>query len=200
MNAQPLPEVVRDFERVPSDVVEQAGKFQAAILADVAGRRGTLDGRIRALDPSMRMAGPALTVEVRAGDNLMIHAAMALAKPGDVIVVDGKGDRTCALMGAIMMNQCKVLGIAGVVLDAAVRDSLELREWDFRYFRSARIPTAPRSSCRGGSITRSPWAGSRSLQATSSSRMRTASSCWSARRRLPCFRSRRRSSRTRRRG
>jgi len=143
MIAQPLPDVVRDFERVPSDIVEQAGKFQAAILADVAGRRGTLDGRVRALDPSMRMAGPALTVEVRAGDNLMIHAAMTLAKPGDVIVVDGKGDRTCALMGAIMMNQCKVLGIAGVVLDAAVRDSLELRELGFPVFSVGTNPNGP---------------------------------------------------------
>jgi regulator of RNase E activity RraA len=143
MNPQPLPDVVRDFARVPADIVEKAGKFQAAILADVAGRRGTLDGRIRALDPSMRLAGPALTVEVRAGDNLMIHAAMTLAKPGDVIVVDGKGDRTCALMGAIMMNQCKVLGIAGVVLDAAVRDSEELREMRFPVFCVGTNPNGP---------------------------------------------------------
>ena len=143
MNEQPLPDVVRDFARVPPDIVKKASAFQAAILADVAGRRGTLDGRIHALDPSMRTAGPALTVEVRAGDNLMIHAAMALAKPGDVIVVDGKGDQTCALMGAIMMNQCKVLGIAGVILDAAVSDSEELREMGFPVFSVGTNPNGP---------------------------------------------------------
>ena len=141
--SQPLPDVVRDFERVPADVVAKAREFQAAILADVAGRRGTLHGRIRALDPSMQLAGPAFTVEVRPGDNLMIHAAIALAKPGDVLVIDGKGDQTCALMGTIMMNQCKAVGIAGVILDAAVRDSLELREMGYPVFSVGTNPNGP---------------------------------------------------------
>ena len=140
----------------------KAADFQAAILADVAGRRGTLHGRIRALDPSMKIAGPALTVEVRPGDNLMIHAAMALAKPGDVIVVDGKGDQTCALMGTIMMNQCKAMGIAGVILDAAVRDSEEIREMSSRCFRLAPIRTDRPSSFPAGSTIRSVWVVSRS--------------------------------------
>jgi 4-hydroxy-4-methyl-2-oxoglutarate aldolase len=138
-----LADVRRDFERVSPDIVAQAAKYQAAILADVAGRRGTLDGRIAALSPSMKIAGPALTVEVRPGDNLMIHAAMAMAKPGDVIVVDGKGDTTCALMGAIMINACKVLGLGGVVLDAAVRDTDELRELGFPVFSVGSNPNGP---------------------------------------------------------
>jgi len=97
-----LPDVVRDFERVSADVVRRAAEFPSSILADVAGRRGALSGRIAALAPTMRFAGPALTVEVRPGDNLMIHAALAIARPGDVIVVDGKGDLNSALMGEIM--------------------------------------------------------------------------------------------------
>jgi hypothetical protein len=63
------------------DVVAPGRQFQPAILADVAGRRGALHGRIKALRPRMKLAGPALTVEVRPGDNLMIHAAMAMANP-----------------------------------------------------------------------------------------------------------------------
>ena len=109
------PDIVRDFERVSPDLVRQAAEFQAAILADVAGRRGALHGRVRALRPRMQVAGPALTVEVRPGDNLMIHAAISLAKPGDVLVIDGKGDQTSALMGTIMMTACQQLGIAGVL-------------------------------------------------------------------------------------
>ena len=108
-----LSEIRRDFDRVSPDVVAGAAKYQAAILADVAGRRGTMNGRIAALTPQMKMAGPAFTVEVRAGDNLMIHTAITLARPGDILVVDGKGDRTCALMGAIMINACKKLGLGG---------------------------------------------------------------------------------------
>jgi len=141
--ADPLADVQREFQRVAPEIVKKAAGFQAAILADVAGRRGTLNGRICALSPSMKLAGPAFTVEVRAGDNLMIHTAMTIAKPGDVLVIDGKGDRSCALMGALMMNQCKVMGLAGVVVDAAVRDTEELRALGFPVFSVGSNPNGP---------------------------------------------------------
>ncbi|MBC8023698.1 MAG: RraA family protein [Burkholderiales bacterium] len=138
-----LSDIRREFPRVAPDVVRRAANFQAAILADVAGRRGTLHGRIAPVAPEMKCAGPAFTVEVRPGDNLMIHAAMTMAKPGDVLVIDGKGDRTCALMGAIMINACKKLKLAGVVIDAAIRDSLELRELGFPVFAVGTNPNGP---------------------------------------------------------
>jgi len=142
-------DILRDFERVSPGLVRQAADYQAAILADVNGRRGALHGRIAALRPRMKLAGPALTVEVRPGDNLMIHAAMALARPGDVLVIDGKGDQTAALMGTIMMTACKQLGIAGVVIDGAVRDSLEIDEMDFPVFSVGTNPNGPTKNVAG---------------------------------------------------
>ncbi|MES2482043.1 MAG: RraA family protein [Pseudomonadota bacterium] len=142
-------DIVREFERVSPELVRQAAPFQAAILADVAGRRGAMHGRIRALSPRMKLAGPALTVEVRPGDNLMIHAAIALAKPGDVLVIDGKADQTSALMGTIMMTACRQLGIAGVIVDAAVRDSLEIDEMDFPVFSVGTNPNGPTKNIGG---------------------------------------------------
>ena len=136
-------DIRRDFERVSPEIVARASEFAASILADVAGRRGTLDGRIAPVSPAMRMAGPAFTIEVRAGDNLMIHTAMAIAKPGDVLVIDGKGDRGCALMGSIMINACRKLGLAGVVIDAAVRDTEELRELGFPVYAVGANPNGP---------------------------------------------------------
>jgi len=124
----PLTEIRRDFERVSPDVVKRASRFAASILADVAGSRGTMDGRIAALAPSMRMAGPAFTVEVR---------------PGDVLVIDGKADRTCALMGSIMISACRKLGFAGAVLDAAVRDTEELRALGFPVYAVGANPNGP---------------------------------------------------------
>ncbi|MDR6521055.1 MULTISPECIES: RraA family protein [Variovorax] len=138
-----VPDIIRDFDRVPANVVKEASTFQPAILADVAGRRGAMHGRIKALRPNMKVAGTAFTVEVRPGDNLMIHAAMAMAKPGDVLVIDGKGDQTAALMGTIMMTACKKLGIAGVVIDGAARDSLEIEEMDFPVFSVGTNPNGP---------------------------------------------------------
>lgn len=149
MSDMPLNDIRRDFERVRPDVVKRASAYAASILADVAGRRGTLDGRIAPLSPGMRFAGPALTVEVRPGDNLMIHAAMALARPGDVLVIDGKGDTTCALMGSIMITACHQLGLAGVVLDAAVRDTEELRALGFPVYAIGANPNGPTKNVPG---------------------------------------------------
>jgi 4-hydroxy-4-methyl-2-oxoglutarate aldolase len=147
--AAALPDVIRSFERVSPQVVDQAAAFPSSILADVAGRRGALHGRIAPLAPSMRFAGPALTVEVRPGDNLMIHAAMALAQPGDVIVVDGKGDLSSALMGEIMSQQCVALGVVAVVIDGAVRDSEAIRELGFPMFAAGLNPNGPTKSVSG---------------------------------------------------
>lgn len=141
--ANSLSDIRRDFERVSADVVRRASEFQPAILADIAGRRGTMNGRIAALSPEMKCTGPAFTVEVRPGDNLMIHTAMTMAKSGDILVIDGKGDLTCALMGSIMINACNQLKLAGVVIDGAVRDTLELRELGFPVFAAGANPNGP---------------------------------------------------------
>ncbi|MGE5524580.1 MAG: RraA family protein [Rhodospirillaceae bacterium] len=143
MSATRISDVRLNCPRVTSDMVSEAATLPAAILADVYGRRGTLSGRIAALSPTMRVAGPALTVEVRPGDNLMIHAALSIAKPGDVIVVDGKGDQTCALIGEIMVSQAIAIGIAGMVLDGAVRDVQALRAKNFPIFSFGYNPCGP---------------------------------------------------------
>ena len=143
------PDVIRDIQRVDPATVAKAAEYPSSILADVAGRRGALSGRIAPLAPSMRFAGPAITVEVRPGDNLMIHAAMAIARPGDVLVIDGKGDLSSALMGEIMSQQCVALGVVGVVIDGAVRDSEAIRELGFPMFAAGLNPNGPTKSVSG---------------------------------------------------
>jgi 4-hydroxy-4-methyl-2-oxoglutarate aldolase len=147
--AAALPDVIRDFDRVDPKVVEEAAQFPSSILADVAGRRGALSGRISPLAPTMKFAGPALTVEVRPGDNLMIHAALAVAKPGDVIVVDGKGDLSSALMGEIMCQQAVALGVVAVVIDGAVRDSVAICELGLPMYAAGLNPNGPTKSVPG---------------------------------------------------
>jgi RraA family protein len=137
------PDVIRDIQRVDPDLVARAARYPSSILADVAGRRGALSSRIAPLASTMRLAGPALTIDVRPGDNLMIHAAMALAKPGDVLVIDGKGDESCALMGEIMVSQCIAIGIAGVIVYGAVRDTEAIRELGFPMYAIGANPNGP---------------------------------------------------------
>jgi 4-hydroxy-4-methyl-2-oxoglutarate aldolase len=138
-----------EFERVTPEQVERAKAYQAAILCDVAGRRGTLNSRIQALNPNMRVVGPAFTVEVRPGDNLMFHVALAIAKPGDVIVVDGKADTTCALFGELMVTQAAAAGLGGFVVDAASRDTDTLANGRFPVFAAGRNPCGPTKSIPG---------------------------------------------------
>src|SRR5690606_41820567 len=90
------------FARLDGAVVAAFEYVAATLIAGVAGRRGRLDARIRSMTPGRRAVGTAFTVEVRPGDNLMIHAALMLAQPGDILIVDGKADTTSALMGELM--------------------------------------------------------------------------------------------------
>jgi len=138
-----------EFPRVSAALVDRARSYQAAILCDVAGRRGALNARVRALNPKMKIAGPAFTVEVRPGDNLMFHVALAVAKPGDVIIVDGKADANCALFGDLMVTQAREAGLGGFVVDAASRDTASLSEGDFPIFAAGTNPCGPTKGLPG---------------------------------------------------
>lgn len=138
-----------EFDRVTPEQVERARTYQAAILCDVAGRRGTMNARIRALHPAMTVCGPAFTVEVRPGDNLMFHAALAVARPGDVMVVDGKADATCALFGELMVTQAEAARLGGFVVDAASRDTVSLAAGTFPAFSAGTNPCGPTKGLPG---------------------------------------------------
>jgi len=79
----------------------------------------------------------------------MIHAALNLAKPGDVIVVDGKGDLSCALTGALMAAHAQKAGIAGFVIDAAVRDTEDCARGSFPIFAAGANPNGPLKNSGG---------------------------------------------------
>jgi 4-hydroxy-4-methyl-2-oxoglutarate aldolase len=138
-----------DFDRVPPDLVTLAATFQAAVLCDVAGRRGALDCRIQSLNPGMRLTGPAFTVECRPGDNLMFHVALALAKPGDVIVADGRAYGASALFGELMVTQAVAAGLGGFVVDGAARDVAVIGHGDFPVFSAGRNPAGPTKNIGG---------------------------------------------------
>ena len=87
--------------------------------------------RLRPMHGGGAMAGPALTVKTRPGDNLMVHKALDLAEPGDVIVVDAGGDLTNAIIGEIMSTYAERAGVAGIVINGAIRDADSIRAGAF---------------------------------------------------------------------
>jgi len=105
-----------------------------ANVSDCMARMTAGGPRLRPMHAGGRMAGPALTIKTRPGDNLMIHKALQLAKPGDVIVVDGGGDLTNSLIGEIMIGDAIKQQLGGVVINGAIRDADVLAKLDFPVF------------------------------------------------------------------
>lgn len=105
-----------------------------ANVSDCMARMTAAGPRLRPMHRSARMAGPALTIKSRPGDNLMIHKALQLAVPGDIIVVDGGGDLTNALIGEIMTGDAMRQKLGGIVINGAIRDADWIAERDFPVF------------------------------------------------------------------
>lgn len=105
-----------------------------ANVSDCMARMSAGGARLRPMHGSGRMAGPALTVKTRPGDNLMVHKALQLAVPGDVIVVDAGGDLTNAIIGEIMVGDAMRRQLGGIVINGAIRDSAWIKVGSFPVF------------------------------------------------------------------
>lgn len=115
----------------PASLVALFEGLPTAIISDNLSRMTGTDGLAPRHRAGLAMLGSALTVRVRSGDNLMIHKALQLGKPGDVLVVDGGGCTDRALFGDIMKNVAKARRFAGVVIDGAIRDAAAFRDDGF---------------------------------------------------------------------
>ena len=122
--------ILKRRRQVEAELVQRFRTVPVANVSDSMSRMTAGGASLRPLHRGGMMAGPALTVKTRPGDNLMIHKALDLAVPGDVVVVDGGGDLTNALIGELMIAHARTRGIAGIVLYGAVRDCAWIREND----------------------------------------------------------------------
>lgn len=139
--------------RPDSTLVERARHFPTALLSDAMQKMNTMDYRVKPVwrSPS-GLCGPALTVRVRPGDNAMCVKAIALAKPGDVIVVQDHWDTGHSIWGGIMAAQAQQHGIAGVVTDGLVRDVAQLEALAFPVWARGATPLAPNRNVPPGQI------------------------------------------------
>lgn len=109
-------------------------------ICDSNNRLGAMDSEIKPLSRHMSMVGRAMTVFCAAGDNLTIHKAVTLAKPGDVLVINCCGYKNAGVFGELLAISCMTHGIAGVVIDGACRDKNDLIELGFPVFTRAVCP------------------------------------------------------------
>ncbi|HEX6147031.1 MAG TPA: 4-carboxy-4-hydroxy-2-oxoadipate aldolase/oxaloacetate decarboxylase [Acidimicrobiia bacterium] len=118
--------VVRNVPRVDSDTVAGLGEAGVATVHE-AGATALLEPAIRPIQEGSRIAGSAVTVSCAPGDNIMVHAAVEVIEPGDVLVVATSSTSTHGMFGELLATSVMARGCVGVVIDAGVRDVADLR-------------------------------------------------------------------------
>lgn len=134
-----------DVERPSPETVAGLGTFDTPAISDLMNRLYTMAPTIRNLtDDKLGVAGPACTVKLYPGDNLMVHKALDVAQPGDVIVIDTSGSTMTAVLGDLISTKARHRGVAGFVVDGLVRDLAGIRALgDFPVFGRGVTPIGP---------------------------------------------------------
>jgi regulator of RNase E activity RraA len=132
------------FERLSVDLMQRLGEFPSPEISDQLNRLYAVTPEIRCLTgPHHKLIGPACTVKVFPGDNLMVHKSLDVAQPGDVVVVDAGASRMNAALGDLISTKARHRKIAGFVVDGYVRDLPDILKLDFPVFARGTTSIGP---------------------------------------------------------
>ena len=137
------------FQRLSTQVLDAWRDAEAAPVSDCLNRAHAMDAGISPLSPGMHVVGQARTVRCQVGDNSAIHAAINLVEPGDVLVASAGGFLGTAVWGGLMTESARKRGIAGLVIDGAVRDFTDIVEVGFPCFARGVTPAGPHKNFGG---------------------------------------------------
>lgn len=135
--------VRKTIERPDADFIARFEPFESTDISDALNRLYTMGAHIHNVVNDAPLLGPAVTVKVFPGDNLMVHKSLDIAKPGDIVVVDGSESLNAALIGDLVANKMRHRGIAGVVIDGLVRDLPGLRDCGLPIYARGVTPFGP---------------------------------------------------------
>lgn len=133
--------IYRNITRAPKEMVERFRDIPTSNIGDVMNRLYCMYG-IASMN-NKRMAGTAFTIKAPMGDNLMVGRALEMAQPGDVLVIDSGGTLNRSTMGEMMFTYAQARGLAGIVVDGAIRDIDSMRTLDIPIFARGVTPQGP---------------------------------------------------------
>jgi|SRR5580692_5992333 4-hydroxy-4-methyl-2-oxoglutarate aldolase len=131
------PRIVRKISRPDAAAIRLLGELGVATVHEAQGRTGLMKPYMRPIYPTAKVAGPAVTVSSQPGDNLMIHAAVEVCQAGDVLVVTTTADSTDGMFGDLLATSLRSRGVAGLIIEAGVRDVADLTAMQFPVWAKA---------------------------------------------------------------
>ena len=123
--------IVRNIDRADSSVIDRLAVAGTATVHEAIGRVGYVGPHLKPIQLDTKIAGSAVTVLSHPGDNIMIHAAVEMCQPGDVLVVANTAPSTHGMIGDLLATSLMARGVRGLIIDAGVRDTADLRSMGF---------------------------------------------------------------------
>jgi 4-hydroxy-4-methyl-2-oxoglutarate aldolase len=123
--------IIRNIQRAEQSTIDRLGEAGTATVHEAIGRVGYVGPQLRPIQQDTKIAGSAVTVLSHPGDNIMIHAAVEVCRPGDILVVTNTAPSTHGMFGDLLATSLMARGVRGLVIDAGVRDTSDLRSMGF---------------------------------------------------------------------
>ncbi len=128
-----MADVITKIERPEKKILVQLGEIAPASAYEAQGKTGAMMSDIKPIYSGMKICGPAITVQCHPGDNIMLHKAIAIAQPGDIIVACVSYSEA-GYWGEVLTVAAQAIGVRGLVIDGSVRDGLAIKKRGFSVF------------------------------------------------------------------